>query len=119
MNARQGLIDIVNGNADGHQGSRQKYGAKMLIGAGPLPATWEEYEEQKRQGEWLPLSGKNCESFQIFDWVNPREAWLLTPEQAAQLGDVRGNEILLCCAAKQLLYDWGLIKLWGKAKIIR
>ena len=97
MSRRQQLIDMINGGsgADG----RKLYEPVYTV---PPPASWEEYDE---------------ESFLSFDfdgslerWNKPSDEWLLTPEQAAQLGPIRGNKILLQDGYMDKLRGWKLIK---------
>lgn len=64
-------------------------------------ASWEDYD-------------RDADNYGDFDgwefWLLPDEAWKLTPEQAAQLGPIRGNQILLQVGYADKLRGWKLIK---------
>lgn len=115
MDKRQELLNMVSGY---QKQQRFQYIPEEFIGE--IPHSWEEYDKQQEQHiaecgypKWFELAigdGK------LGDWVNPDEAWLLTPEQAKQLGDVRDFKILLQSGYYDKLWEWGLVKKCGKAK---
>ncbi len=114
MDKRQELLNMVSGC---QEQQRFQYEPEEFLGK--TPHSWEEYDKQQSEHiaecgypKWFVVA----DDADICDWVNPDEAWLLTPEQAKQLGDVRDFKILLQSGYDDKLWEWGLVKKWGKAK---
>lgn len=98
MDKRGALIAMIN-NEPGQE-QREEYSPQYSLGG--APTTWEEYETK-----YLDFGEID---FSLEQWLKPDEEWLLTPSQAAQLGPIRGNKILLQDGYENLLREWGLIK---------
>lgn len=116
MDKRQELLNMVGGY---QEQQRYQYIPELFWGK-EIPHSWEEYDKQQSEHiaecgnpKWYSISDSDEN---LCDWVNPDEAWLLTPEQAKQLGDVRDFKILLQPDYYDKLWEWGLVKKWGKAK---
>lgn len=75
MNQRKLLIDMISNK----EKQRYHYSVVVVLSDDP-PETWEEYD-------------KEADQYIEFDAYDD-EVYLLTPEQAKQLGDVRNFEIL-------------------------
>lgn len=102
------LIDMISRKEE----QRYRYHPTLLIYSSkdPIIDTWEKYD--KVADNFISFGDDSC----LGDWINKDEAWLLTPEQANQLGDVRDYHILLNSNYYDLLWEWGLVKKFGVSK---
>lgn len=75
MDKRKRLIDMISRKEE----QRYHYTIVVVLSSDP-PETWEEYDKEADQ--YIEVDAYND------------EVYLLTPEQAKQLGDVRNFEIL-------------------------
>lgn len=115
MDKRKQLIDMI-----GNHQEQQRFQYDPVEFIGGKPHSWEDYDKQQSEciaecgyPKWFTI---DIPDGNMGDWVNPDEAWLLTPEQAKQLGDVRDYNILLNIGWHDLLWEWGLVKKWGTVR---
>ena len=91
MDKRKQLIDMISD----HKEQRYLYTVVIVL-SNDAPTTWEEYDKEADQ--YIEVDAYND------------EVYLLTPEQAKQLGDVRNFEILSLPNYYGKLVQMGLAK---------
>lgn len=91
MDKRKQLIDMISD----HKEQRYLYTVVIVL-SNDAPTTWEEYDKEADQ--YIEVDA-DCD-----------DEYLLTPEQAKQLGDVRDFEILALPNYYEKLVQLGLAK---------
>lgn len=77
-----------------NEGKRYQYKTTFVFTSGNYPRTWAQYDDAHRK-----IVCEGC-----------KKELSLTVEQAQQLGDVRGFNILLKPDYNDKLVEWGLVK---------
>lgn len=90
MNKREQLINMISRN----EGKRYQYKTTFVFTSGDYPRTWAQYDEKRH----------------TFICDGNEKELSLTVEQAQQLGDVRGFNILVQPDFHDKLVQWGLAK---------